>query len=129
MREWIGARQAQTTAQRSYSDPQPAVRVDAGRPAADARPGQERPAQAYVGNFAAGCVANHWEDLVVALINTNGLCYDGQNFFDTDHAVRVGDGDEERLTSDRGARAGRDDHDRPDRDGVVGGDHGRRRRT
>jgi hypothetical protein len=28
---------------------------------------------------------NHWEDLIIDLINSNGLCYDGQNFFDTDH--------------------------------------------
>lgn len=28
----------------------------------------------------------HWEKLLSDLIATNGLCYDGQNFFDTDHA-------------------------------------------
>lgn len=30
--------------------------------------------------------ATHWETLLTALIVANGLCYDGQNFFDTDHS-------------------------------------------
>ena len=30
--------------------------------------------------------AQHWEKLVTDLIEADGLCYDGQNFFDTDHS-------------------------------------------
>lgn len=85
MREWIGARQAQTTAQRTYTIrnlPYESTLVVPQRLLDRDKTGM---LQSYVGNFASGVVANQWEDLVVSLINTNGLCYDGQNFFDTDH--------------------------------------------
>jgi phage major head subunit gpT-like protein len=85
MREWIGARQANGTAQRSYTIrnlPYESTLVVPQRMLDRDKSGLLQP---YVNNFASGCVANHWEDLVVALINANGLCYDGQNFLDTDH--------------------------------------------
>lgn len=28
----------------------------------------------------------HWASLITSLIDSNGVCYDGQNFFDTDHS-------------------------------------------
>jgi len=87
MRQWIGARQAQATAQASYNIrnlPYESTLVVNQRLLDRDKTGL---LSAYVGNFAAGCVANHWEDLVVALVNANGLCYDGQNAFDTDHAL------------------------------------------
>lgn len=31
--------------------------------------------------------AQHWEKILTELIETDGLCYDGQNFFDTDHTM------------------------------------------
>jgi phage major head subunit gpT-like protein len=31
--------------------------------------------------------AGFWEDLITSLIIADGVCYDGQNFFDTDHPV------------------------------------------
>lgn len=34
---------------------------------------------------AAQRASEHWEKLLSELIESNGLCYDGQNFFDTDH--------------------------------------------
>lgn len=85
MREWIGARQAQTIAQRSYTirnAPYESTLIVPQRMLDRDKTGL---LNAHVGNFAEGCVANHWEDLVVALINANGLGYDAQNYFDTDH--------------------------------------------
>jgi phage major head subunit gpT-like protein len=35
----------------------------------------------------AALAARHWEKLTSELIETDGLCYDGQNFFDTDHVM------------------------------------------
>lgn len=85
MRQWIGARQAQTVAQRSYSIRNLAYESTLVVPQRMLDRDKTGLLSAHVGNFAQGCVANHWEDLLVALINTNGLCYDGQNYFDTDH--------------------------------------------
>jgi phage major head subunit gpT-like protein len=31
--------------------------------------------------------SQHWEKIVTDLITADGLCYDGQNFFDTDHSA------------------------------------------
>jgi phage major head subunit gpT-like protein len=36
-------------------------------------------------NELAKVAGEHWEDLISDVILANGLCYDGQNFFDTDH--------------------------------------------
>jgi phage major head subunit gpT-like protein len=41
-------------------------------------------------NALAEEAAHHPNQLVAALINANGLCYDGENFFDTDHPVGTG---------------------------------------
>jgi hypothetical protein len=35
----------------------------------------------------AARTAEHWAKLLTDLIIANGLCYDGQNFFDTDHVT------------------------------------------
>lgn len=35
----------------------------------------------------AAMAARHWEKLLTDLIELDGLCYDGQNFFDTDHTM------------------------------------------
>lgn len=35
----------------------------------------------------ANRAAAHWEKLLTELIETDGLCWDGQNFFDTDHSM------------------------------------------
>jgi phage major head subunit gpT-like protein len=40
--------------------------------------------QARIGELADKA-ADHWNSLVATLITGNGLAYDGQNFFDTDH--------------------------------------------
>lgn len=85
MREWIGARQAQGTAQRSYTIRNLPYESTLVVKQTMLNRDKSKLLTAYVNNFAGGCVANHWEDLVVTLINANGLCYDGQNFFDTDH--------------------------------------------
>lgn len=85
MRQWIGARQGNVTAKKSYSIrnlPYEASLIVSDRDRSRDKSGL---LEAYIGNFAAGVVANQWEDLLISLINTNGLCYDGQNFFDTDH--------------------------------------------
>jgi phage major head subunit gpT-like protein len=87
MRQWIGARQAQATAQASYNIRNLRYESTLSVPQVMLDRDKTGLLTSYVGNYAAGCVANHWEDLLIALINANGLCYDGQNYFDTDHAL------------------------------------------
>lgn len=85
MREWIGARQGETIAQKAYqvrNRPYESTLVVKERDLGRDKTGL---LEAYIGSFAEGVVVNQWEDLLTDLINDNGLCYDGHNFFDTDH--------------------------------------------
>jgi len=85
MREWVGARQLQTIGKKTF-----AIR---NRPFESSLPVREVDLdrdktgllEAYIGDYAEQVPAGHWEDLLIELINNNGVCYDGQNFFDTDH--------------------------------------------
>ncbi|MGB4032098.1 MAG: Mu-like prophage major head subunit gpT family protein [Tenuifilaceae bacterium] len=85
MREWVGARQANTVARLSHQVrnlPYESTLVIPDRDLSREKTGL---LEAYIGNFANSVVANQWEDLLIDLVNANGTCYDGHNFFDTDH--------------------------------------------
>jgi phage major head subunit gpT-like protein len=43
--------------------------------------------------------AEHWEKLLTTMIEANPLCYDGQNFFDTDHSSKDSGTQENDLDS------------------------------
>lgn len=86
MREWIGARQAQILNKKQYTIINKPYEAAMVIPQADVQRDKSGLLAARMGSFAADAGANHWESLLVALIIANGLCYDGQNFFDTDHS-------------------------------------------
>lgn len=96
MREWIGPRHLQVVAKKTY-----AIR---NRPYESSLPFKEvdldrektKLLEAYIGDYAEQGPAGHWEDLIIELVNTNGLCYDGKNFFATDHKFK----DETAQTND-----------------------------
>lgn len=99
MREWIGARQAQTLAGNQYqirNKPYESTLVVPQRMLTRDKSGL---LEAHVGNYADGVVVNHWEDLLINLINTNGLCADGENYYDTDHPTTPGSTQKNIITS------------------------------
>lgn len=85
MREWIGARNAQITAQRSYSIRNLPYESSLIVPERQLSRDQTGLLTRYIGGFAQNVVANQWEDLITQLINTNGNAYDGNAFFGTTH--------------------------------------------
>lgn len=85
MREWIGARQAQITAQRAYSIRNLPYESTLVIPERQLTRDQSGLLQKYLGGYAQNVVANQWEDLITSLINTNGTAYDGNAFFGTTH--------------------------------------------
>jgi phage major head subunit gpT-like protein len=86
MREWIGARQAGTINKKAYEIRNRPYESTLVIGQADLDREKTGMLQARIDDFAADAGADHWEDLLIDLVNNNGLCYDGQNFFDTDHA-------------------------------------------
>lgn len=87
MREWIGSRQAQTAKGYPYqirNKPYESTLVVPEKMLSRDKSGLLK---AHIGNYASGVVVNHWEDLLINLLNTNGACYDGESYFDTDHPV------------------------------------------
>jgi phage major head subunit gpT-like protein len=85
MREWLGGRQPKglsdkgiTIANKTY-EATLEVSVDELR--------RDKTGQILVRvDEMAGRAAAHWANLLSSLILANGVCYDGQNFFDTDHS-------------------------------------------
>jgi phage major head subunit gpT-like protein len=85
MREWIGARQAGTINKNPYEIRNRKYESTLEIDGADLDRDKSGLLDANIGSFASDSGADHWENLLIDLINSNGLCYDGQNFFDTDH--------------------------------------------
>ncbi len=88
LREWIGDRAVKDMKEHSYQVTNKEYEATVSVPRAaieDDELGVYRPMMAEMGNAAA----RHPDQLVAALIKAGDatLCYDGQNFFDTDHPV------------------------------------------
>ena len=87
MREWIGARQGQVLNKTQYSIRNQEYEASMKIPKRWLERDQSGMLTAKMSAFALEAASGHWLKLVAALIVANGLCYDGQNFFDTDHSM------------------------------------------
>lgn len=85
MREWVGARQANTINKRQYTVRNKKYESTLVVSNDDLTRDKSTLLAAYLGSWVDGTIMSQWEDLITDLINANGLCVDGQNFFDTDH--------------------------------------------
>jgi phage major head subunit gpT-like protein len=99
MREWIGARQAQTLNKKQFTITNKEYESSLEVFARDLERDKTAMLQARMSSFAADAGADHWQSLLVDLINSNGLCYDGQNFYDTDHLLGDSGTQKNELTS------------------------------
>jgi phage major head subunit gpT-like protein len=86
MREWIGARRAAVLNKTQFSIMNREYENTIAIKQSDLERDATGMLQARLNTFASDAGADHWQSLLVDLINANGLCYDGQNFFDTDHS-------------------------------------------
>jgi phage major head subunit gpT-like protein len=87
LREWIGKRQIKTLPVKQYKLTNRHFEATLEIGADEMRRDQTSLLKARMATFAGDVVGGHWIDLAAELINANGLCYDGQNFFDTDHLL------------------------------------------
>lgn len=85
-REWIGGRAAGKPKTESYSIRNKLWEQTLEFSIDDLRRDKTGQIQVRIGELAQAGAA-FWEDMVTALITADGICYDGQNFFDTDHPV------------------------------------------
>jgi phage major head subunit gpT-like protein len=85
-REWLGGRAAGKTKVESYAITNKLWEQTLEFGLDDLRRDKTGQIQIRIGELAQAGAA-FWEDLVTSLITADGLCYDGQNFFDTDHPV------------------------------------------
>jgi hypothetical protein len=90
MREWKGKRQENVVGQKSIAIANKIYESSLGIPIPMLDRDKSGLLDAYIGKYADVVVANHWEDLIIDLINagggsTLGVAYDGQYYFDTDH--------------------------------------------
>jgi phage major head subunit gpT-like protein len=84
-REWLGPRQANVIRKDLFEIRNRTYEGTLDIPEDETKRDKTGMLAARIGEFTSDVAADHWEDLLVSLINANGLCYDGQNFFDTDH--------------------------------------------
>lgn len=84
MREWIGGRLEQFIREESFTITNKKFEATTPVPVDMLRRDKTGMLRARVGELAARA-ATHWEKLLTDLIIADGICYDGQNFFDTDH--------------------------------------------
>ena len=85
LREWVGGRQAKGMRVESYQITNKIFEATLDIPIDDLRRDKIDAIRPRLGDLAVRA-KEHWEKLLTELIIANGLCYDGQNFFDTDHA-------------------------------------------
>jgi len=87
MREWVGARQAQTIGQKNYEIRNRKFESSLVVPNDMRNRDKSGLLDTHINGWVDGTVNYHWEDLLVDLINAGGAqtCFDGQYFFDTDH--------------------------------------------
>lgn len=86
MREWIGPRLAQVLNKSDYEIRNKPYESTLVIPESSLQRDKTGMLQRRISSFASDAGADHWQELLVALINADGVCYDGQNFFDTDHS-------------------------------------------
>jgi phage major head subunit gpT-like protein len=86
-REWVGGRSATHPKVESYSIRNKLWEQTLEFSIDDLRRDKTGQIDVRIGELARSGAA-FWEDLITDLIIADGLCYDGQNFFDTDHPVK-----------------------------------------
>lgn len=89
VREFVGERQAKTLAQHSYELKNKTWESTLGVKRNDIEDNKLGQVKLRIQSLAADAV-EFKEQLLIQVIEANGLCYDGQNFFDTDHPVGGG---------------------------------------
>ncbi len=86
-REWLGGRAASHPKTETFSIRNKLWEQTLEFGIDDLRRDKTGQIQVRIGELAQAGAA-FWEDLITALIIADGVCYDGQNFFDTDHPVK-----------------------------------------
>lgn len=85
MREWIGGRHAKGLRENGITITNKRFEATLEFDVDDLRREKTGQVDVRIGEMADKVNA-HWASLLTTLITGNGLCYDGQNFFDTDHS-------------------------------------------
>jgi len=85
MREWVGGRQAKGLRENGITITNKRFESTLEFDVDDLRREKTGQVDVRIGEMADKVNA-HWASLLTTLITGNGLCYDGQNFFDTDHS-------------------------------------------
>jgi len=86
LREWLNARQVKGLPIRSYTIENKEFEATLGVDRNEMRFDKTGTLMLRMGELAQRA-AQHWEKLLTDLIEADGLCWDGQNFFDTDHSM------------------------------------------
>lgn len=94
MREWLGGRHAKSLRENGVTIINKEFEATLEIAKKDLRRDKTGQIRIRIGELADR-VNQHWASLLTTLITGNGLCYDGQNFFDTDHS----EGDSGTLTN------------------------------
>lgn len=84
MREWVGGRLLKRPRVEAYSLKNKRYEASTDLPVMDILRDKTQGLMTKVTEIAQQA-ALHWEKIITDAILANGLCYDGQNFFDTDH--------------------------------------------
>lgn len=87
MREWIGPRQMATAVKKSYTIVNRKFESSCPITEEDLDRDKTGLLEAYLADYAEQVPSGHWEDLVIELLNANGLCYDGIAFFSALHVL------------------------------------------
>jgi len=85
MREWLGPRIIKKLSEQSYTLVNKKYEATLGVQQDDLDRDKVNQLNARISEFAQRA-NSHWIKLMSDLMITNGTCYDGQNFFDTDHS-------------------------------------------
>jgi phage major head subunit gpT-like protein len=86
LREWLNARHLRGTPVRSHTITNTTYEATLGIDIEDFRLDKTGQINVRIAELATR-MAQHWQKLLTDLIVADGLCWDGQNFFDTDHNV------------------------------------------
>lgn len=99
MREWIGERQMQTAIKKTYNIRN--VKYESSMPFAEEDADRDKSGlfEAYIRDYAAQSPVGHWEDLIIALLNANGTCYDGIAYFSASHVLEAETAQVNELTA------------------------------
>lgn len=98
LREWIGGRAAKGLRTESYALANKLFEGTVEFDVDDLKRDDTGQVSIRIGELAQRAVY-HWEKLITDLIIADGLCYDGQNFFDTDHSSGASGSQKNELTS------------------------------